>query len=95
MQKNKIQKRGRKNMKLKTTTTLIFLEEVKRVSQRTNNEYSQIKLADPEIFENYTFYKTDSVNTNDLKPRDKVQATFSITPQGFNNNLNLDSLTKV
>lgn len=82
-------------MKLQTKTTLIFLEEVKRVSQRTNNEYTQIKLADPEIFENYTFYKSDTVNTDNLKPHDKVQATFSITPQGFNNNINLDTLTKV
>lgn len=82
-------------MELKTTTTLIFLEEVQKVSQKTNNAYSQIKLANPEIYENYTFYKTDSVVTDGLKKGDKVTANFTLVPQGFNNNINLVNLTKV
>lgn len=81
-------------MELKTQTQLIFIEEIDRVSQRTGNKYTQIKLADPIKYENYTFYKGDELDTTQLKQGDKVTALFEVVPQGFNNNLNLKTLLK-
>lgn len=80
-------------MKLQSKSNLIYIEEIERTSNK-GNQYSQIKLADPDIYENYTFFKSNELDVSNLKRGDKVTALLELVPNGFNNNINLLQLVK-
>lgn len=80
-------------MKAQAQTTLVYLGEENKVSQ-AGNAYTQIKLGNPEEYQNYTFFKTDSVVTDGFKQGDTVKALIEVIPQGFRNNINLVGLLK-
>lgn len=80
-------------MKAQAQTTLVYLGEEEKVSQ-AGRPYTQIKLGNPEEYQNYTFFKTDSVLTSEFKQGEKVKALLEVVPQGFRNNINLVGLIK-
>jgi len=78
-------------MKLQSQSNLVYLEDITRMS-KAGNQYTQVKLADVDAYENYTFFKSEDINTSILKKGDKVTALLEVVPEGFRNNINLVGL---
>lgn len=80
-------------MKLQSQSNLIYLEDVTRTS-KAGNQYTQVRLANTEAYENYTFFKSEDINTSQLKHGDQVTALLEVVPEGFRNSINLVGLIK-
>lgn len=76
-------------------TNFQFLDIENRVSKKDQRPYQMIILGDPERMERTEFYKTDELNISHVKRDDLVQAEINITRIGFNDRIQLVSLTKV
>lgn len=77
-------------MNLKTTKKMKLLNVERKKSLKTGNDFELINLADVENFESYQFYKGDSVTIGqNVNSGDMVDVTFSLSKNGYNNNLNI------
>lgn len=82
-------------MNLKTTKKMKLLNVERKKSLKTGNDFELINLADVEKFESYQFYKGDSVTIGqNVNSGDMVDVTFSLSKNGYNNNLNILSIDK-
>lgn len=82
-------------MKLSLNSELTFQSIETRTSQKTNNSYSLICLRDFEAFEEYNFFKLDDLQVPNLKQGDSVYCEFEVRRRGFDNQLNLISISKL
>jgi hypothetical protein len=82
-------------MNLKTTKKMKLLNVERKKSLKTGNDFELINLADVEKFESYQFYKGDNVTiAQNVNSGDMVDVTFSLSKNGYNNNLNILSIEK-
>lgn len=78
-------------MKGRIDEKLVFLGTETRKS-KAGNEYKQIKLGNPEKYENHTFFLQDTIDVTGLENGTAVNAVIEIVPRGFMNNVNLVNL---
>lgn len=65
------------------------------VNKETQKPYHFIELHDPKTLKSGMFSIADGVNTEGLNARDRVQVTFKVQLNAWNNRLTIETLKKL